>query len=133
MATISREDILNMHASCACLQARSKARSLTEAYDRILAPSSLKITQFSLLSVLLVGPATMSEVAEMTGIDRTTLARNFMPLQRDGHVTLKGGKDARTRIVTLTAKGRRATEQAFALWMQAQAIYAVPQQVKSVK
>jgi len=125
--TISREEISDMHASCVCLQTRSKARFLTQAYDRILAPSGLKITQFSVLSVLLAGPLTIGEIADLVDIDRTTLARNLMPLQRDGYVTLNGGQDARTRIMTLTTKSVRATEQAFKLWKQAQAIYAAPE------
>jgi DNA-binding MarR family transcriptional regulator len=120
----SKQEILRLQASCACLQARSKARSLTEEYDRILAPSGLRITQFSLLSVLLAGPSTISELADAVNIDRTTLTRGLMPLQRDGYVAFEDGKDARKHIVALTAKGIRMTKEALELWKQAQALYA---------
>lgn len=118
------QDISTIRSSCACLQARGKARFLTEEYDRIMAPSGLRITQFNLVAPLLVGPCSMSDLAKAAAIDRTTLTRNLRPLERKGFVTLHDGKDARTHIAALTAKGGRAATQAFSLWKVAQAQYA---------
>lgn len=128
--THSKQSILAQHASCACTQARNTARYLTQKYDSELAPSGLKITQFNPLSILLAGPQTMSALAGDVGIDRTTLNRVLMPLERDGYVVTMDGKDARTRVIELTTKGRHATLQALDLWKQAQARYA-PAQVGS--
>lgn len=113
-----------MQASCACLQARGKARSLTQAYDRILAPSGLKITQFSLVSILLAGPSTIGELAEAVNIDRTTLTRGLAPLEREGFITINDGTDARMRVIALTDYGKATTLKAVSLWKLAQAQYA---------
>ncbi len=124
-STFTKQDILDMHSACACLQSRRKARSLTQEYDRILAPSGLKLTQFSLVSILLAGPLTIGELAEAVEIDRTTLTRGLMPLERDGYITLEDGpQDARQRIATLTTKGVHLTRQALELWKKAQGLYA---------
>jgi DNA-binding MarR family transcriptional regulator len=57
-------------------------------------------------------------------MDRTTLARNLKPLQRQGLVQVEVGDDQgdrRVRIVRLTEKGREALRQALPLWEEAQA------------
>ncbi len=120
----SKQQILDVQASCVCLRARSRARELTRAYDDILAPSGLKITQFSPLSVLLAGPSMVSELADAAAIDRTTLTRVLAPLEREGYITIDGEHDARKRIISLTSKGTQATKRALALWKEAQALYA---------
>ncbi|HSX07014.1 MAG TPA: MarR family transcriptional regulator [Candidatus Saccharimonadia bacterium] len=120
----SAQHILDIQASCACLQARGRARELTKAYDQILAPSGLKITQFSPLSILLAGSATISDLAEAINIDRTTLTRVLAPLQHSGYITTGNARDARKRIISLTEKGIQATKLAYTLWKEAQALYA---------
>jgi DNA-binding MarR family transcriptional regulator len=120
----SKQEIMNMQASCACLRARGRARSLTQLYDHILAPSGLKITQFSLVSILLAEPSTIGELAEAVNIDRTTLTRALAPLERKGFIAINDGKDARMRIITLTDHGKSATLKALSLWKLAQAQYA---------
>lgn len=126
--TTSIDDILSIRDTCECLQARSRAHLLTQAYDEIMAPSGLRITQFNVVSVLMAGGLTMKELSIATEIDRTTLTRNLLPLEREGLVAITGGggDDARKRIVSLTDTGRRATEKAYILWQQAQAIYSDP-------
>ncbi len=124
--TTSIDDILSIRDTCECLQARSRAHLLTQAYDEIMAPSGLRITQFNVVSVLMAGGLTMKELSIATEIDRTTLTRNLLPLEREGLVAITGGDDARKRIVSLTDAGRRATEKAYVLWRQAQAIYSDP-------
>lgn len=42
-------------------------------------------------------------------------------MQRKGWITVTPGHDARTRVVTLTANGETAFDQALPLWEQAQA------------
>jgi len=123
--TFTQQDAIALRNSCACLQTRAKARFLTQEYDRILAPSGLRITQFSFMSILLTGSTTIGALAEIVGIDRTTLTRGLALLERGNYVVLEGGDhDARTRIAALTPRGTRATRQALVLWRQAQAQYA---------
>lgn len=54
-------------------------------------------------------------------MDRTTLTRNLKPLERDGFLVVKPGKDdQRSREVTLTTKGLDQLERALPLWKKAQ-------------
>lgn len=107
---------------CVCNKARRAARAVTRLYDEALAPTGLRITQYSLLRMMLrLGPQSITAVAEGTGLDRTTLARNLRPLQAEGLVAFGPGADQRERRITVTAKGRRRVERATPYWEQAQA------------
>lgn len=108
--------------ACYCTQSRRLARWLTDAYDTALAPSGLKVTQFSLLRMAgRLETPTISALAEATGLERSTLGRNMKVLQKDGWVALSAGDDERTRVVTLTKAGHLAVQRALPLWEQAQA------------
>ena len=111
-----------LDVACYCTQSRRLARALTDAYDQALAPSGLKVTQFSLLRMVarLESP-TISALAEATGLDRSTLGRNLKVLQKDGWAALSAGDDERTRIVSLTKAGDLAVQRAVPLWNSAQA------------
>ena len=108
---------------CACFNLRRANRQMTQAYDQTLAPSNLKTTQFSLLAVLAGAGegVAISALAEKLGMDRTTLTRNLAVVERAGFVSLKPGEDPRTKLVNLTAQGRKAFEDAAPLWREAQA------------
>ena len=111
-----------LDVACYCTQSRRIARALTDTYDQALAPSGLKVTQFSLLRMVArLGSPTIGALAEATGLDRSTLGRNLRVVQKDGWATLSAGSDERTRIVTLTKAGEIAVQRAVPLWNRAQA------------
>jgi DNA-binding MarR family transcriptional regulator len=100
---------------------RQAALAATQIYDEALAPSGLKITMFRLLRrISEAGQPTISELARIVDLDRSTLGRNLKVLERSGHVQLAGGQDERSKIVSLTAKGRSRLEKALPLWAKAQ-------------
>ena len=95
---------------------------MTALYDDALAASGVKVTQFSLLrAVERNEPAAISVLSDELDLDRTTLARNLEPLQREGLVALAPGADRRVTEVRLTRKGRAAIAKALPLWERAQA------------
>ena len=107
---------------CACGRLRRAARALTQLYDDAMAPAGLRITQFSLLRTLArEGPLHISDLAERQLLDRTALSRNLDPLIDRGLVAVARGRDARTREVATTAKGRTALRRAEPYWKHAQA------------
>jgi DNA-binding MarR family transcriptional regulator len=111
--------------ACACAVLRRAARRATQLYDEALAPTGLRITQYSLLANLdRHGAVAMTELAELLGMDRTTLTRNVGPLQRDGLLTLRATGHGRTKLVTLTERGRRRLRAAFPYWLAAQERFA---------
>lgn len=106
---------------CLCLNIRRASRAVTEFYEKILAPSGIKIAQYSLLRHLeYVEPVTISELAKFMRIDRTTLNRNMKPLCEAGLISVKTGKDPRSRQVSLTTAGKKTLVDANILWEQAQ-------------
>ena len=71
-------DEMAMARLCMCASVRRAGQALTNLYDTILAPSGLRVMQFSLLAHLAsVDEATLTRLAEVRVIDRTTLTRNL--------------------------------------------------------
>src|SRR5512143_3895650 len=107
---------------CACGRLRRAARALTQLYDDVMAPSGLRVTQYSLLSALeRRGPLRITELATQQLLDRTALSRNLDPLVAKGLVAITPGRDARTREVAITSRGKAASRAAFPHWQRAQA------------
>jgi DNA-binding MarR family transcriptional regulator len=108
--------------SCTNANLRKTSHAITQLYDEFLQSSGLLGTQFRLLgAVASNGPIALAPLAEELTIDPTTLARNLKPLERDGFVDISTGEDRRTRIVTITQKGRETLLKALPLWEEAQA------------
>jgi len=114
--------IMNTKFVCTCTTVRHAAQTLTEGYDRVLAPSGLKITQYLLLRSILNGETekSITELAQKLGSDRSTIGRNLRVLARDGLVSSSVGDDRREHVVRVTEKGRQAVAYAYPLWQQAQ-------------
>jgi DNA-binding MarR family transcriptional regulator len=103
------------------LNARRASRAITEFYDEVLKPSGLTIAQLRLLRQLeLTELITISELARIIRIDRTTLNRNMKPLADAELIAISAGKDSRTRQVMLTEKGKDAVVKGGVLWDKAQ-------------
>jgi DNA-binding MarR family transcriptional regulator len=64
----------------------------------------------------------MSELAYAMVLDRSALAHNLKPLERDGYlVQTRDAQDGRSRRVALTTAGRAKLTEANLLWHKAQA------------
>ncbi len=110
-------------AECSCLALRQAARHVTQFYDHCLAPTGLRTTQYSILSRLnRHGSMTINALAAVLVMDRTTLGRNILPLQRDGLIGIvKGAADRRQKEVHLTPAGAARLHSARPRWTAAQA------------
>lgn len=108
--------------TCAVFNLRKASRAVTQVYEEIMKPSGILPTQFTLLVATRAGgPVTISKLAEVLVMDRTTLTRNLKPLEREGLLSVVPGRDdRRSREVRLTSKGMERLEQALPLWQEAQ-------------
>jgi DNA-binding MarR family transcriptional regulator len=108
---------------CNCFAVRAAARHISQSYDQFLAPSGLRTTQLSILTRLKrKGPLTINALAKEMVMDRTTLGRNVLPLQRNGLITIKpAASDRRAKELRLTKAGENRLQQALEGWSQAQA------------
>jgi DNA-binding MarR family transcriptional regulator len=109
--------LADISAECVCFHLRKTARTITQVYDHALAPTGLRITQFTLLRVIArTGGLPFASLADVLGMDRTTLTRNLRPLERDKLVRTFPGADRRVRLVSLTPKGERKLAEGEPVW-----------------
>ncbi len=108
---------------CNCFAVRATARHVSQSYDQFLAPAGLRTTQFSILTKLKrKGPVTINTLAEDMVMDRTTLGRNILPLERDGLIRIEpSASDRRAKELHLTKAGEKRLQAALKSWSQAQA------------
>ena len=111
--------------SCNCLALRQAARHVSQLYDQRLAPTGLRTTQFSILAHLhQLGPLTINALARELVMDRTTLGRTMLPLERDGLIRVESAAaDKRRKELHLTAAGNARLRAAAKLWREAQASF----------
>ena len=87
---------------CNCLAVRQAARHITQFYDQCLA-------------------MTINALAHELVMDRTTLGRTMLPLERDGLIAVTDGiSDRRSKELHLTKAGAGRVRAARKLWAQAQ-------------
>jgi DNA-binding MarR family transcriptional regulator len=108
-------------AECTCFRMRGATRRVTQIYSRHLAPTGLKISQFSLLGFVAArGPVSITELSELLSTDRTTLTRNLRPLLSSGIVERAAAGDRRRHELVATAAGRALFKRALPLWAAAE-------------
>jgi DNA-binding MarR family transcriptional regulator len=103
------------------MRVRRAARVVGNYYDVHLKSVGLKGTQFTLLNAIFLNPSiTITQLANLLLLNRTTLNRNLKPLERQGLVRTSPGKDQRTRVLKLTQEGSNLLQSALPLWLEAQ-------------
>ena len=118
MLSLSYETPLHVRDHCLCLHVQRAARTLARRFDKALRPLGLTNGQFSLIiSLNRPEPPTMSSVASLLGMDRTTLTAALKPLERRGVIrAVADAKDRRTRLMELTIDGQSLLERALPIW-----------------
>ena len=108
--------------NCTCSALRRATRAVTAHYESHFRGSGLRGTQFTILSVLAqAGPLPMTRLAELLGVERTTLTRNLTVLARRGLVAWTGEQDGRVRKALLTKAGDAMLHKCLPHWMAAEA------------
>jgi DNA-binding MarR family transcriptional regulator len=108
--------------TCAGRSLRRATRAVSGLFDDAMRPIGLRHSQFGLLVALaLAEEATVSKLAGLLELDRTTMSRNLGPLERRGLVASGASDDARNRVLRLTEKGRETLAIALPIWARVQA------------
>jgi DNA-binding MarR family transcriptional regulator len=69
-----------------------------------------------------LGPMTINALAKEMVMDRTTLSRNILPLQRDELITIEASAaDGRAKELRLTKSGEKRLQAGRSAWAKAQA------------
>ena len=110
-----------MQTPCYCAALRAASRKTTALYDEALAAAGIGVAQFSLLRRIKgAGTVSLTELAQLAELDRSTVGRNVKLLERMGLVTEAEAEDQRETAVTLTEAGRDTVRRARPLWEGAQ-------------
>lgn len=106
---------------CACFRLRAAARKVTRDYEDALKPVRLRVTQFTLLSMIkAMRPNSITTLAEEVGMDRTALNRALNIMKKNGWVTVGKSGDKLEKKIRLTKAGKTKLEVALPLWNAAQ-------------
>jgi len=106
---------------CTNFKLRQLTRRVSQHYDRVVAASGLKTTQYSLLSQIEhLGPVRPSDLAAAMAMDASTLTRNLQPLVANCWAEIGAGEDGRSRLVAITTRGRSKRLEAQGDWKRAQ-------------
>ncbi|MGX5736654.1 MarR family winged helix-turn-helix transcriptional regulator [Bosea thiooxidans] len=116
----SFQTTLLVRDSCLCLHAQRAARALARRFDLALKPAGISSGQFSLLmSLNRPKPPSLSSVAALLAMDRTTLTANLKPLERRGLVEIALDQaDKRVRLLSLTPAGHAVLAAAVPIWRE---------------
>ncbi|TGK33360.1 MarR family transcriptional regulator [Leptospira gomenensis] len=118
----SVQDLKHIGMTCFNVNLRRTTRLITSYYDFVLKPSGLRITQFTILVGIAHGKeCSITDLARITDIDRTTLQRSLEILRRDGWIRIEKKETGNVRLLFLTKKGESKLEEAILLWKEAQA------------
>jgi DNA-binding MarR family transcriptional regulator len=109
--------------ACLCLHVQRAARVLARRFDKALRPVGLTNGQYSLLmSLNRPKPPAIAAVADLLGMNRTTLTAALKPLERDGLVAIVvDPEDRRSRLLQLTDEGHAALLRAVPVWRKTHA------------
>jgi len=112
---------LEILENCLCHRTPIGSRAVTRLYDDTLRPVGLRATQLVLLVAIGSGEAvSITALAKLIGMDRSTLTRNLAPLERDGLVRVGNEGWRRSRTIEITKKGSARLREALSFWEKAQ-------------
>jgi DNA-binding MarR family transcriptional regulator len=106
---------------CVCANLRRASRIVTQLYDEELRGAGMRATQFTLLQALVqTKKITQGDLADLLGMDSTTLTRTLALLRKKRWIQSERGDDRRQVQLTLTAAGMRQFRRAEPYWASAQ-------------
>jgi DNA-binding MarR family transcriptional regulator len=123
VAEVNFQTTLLVRDNCLCLHVQRAARVLARRFDEALKPVGLTNGQFSLMMSLNrpdipgVPRATIGSVAELLGMDRTTVTASARVLFERGLILVTAEpEDRRTKVLRLTQEGRQVLADAVPIW-----------------
>lgn len=112
---------------CLSFALKRCSRAITQIYDHNLSRTGIRSTQFNLLMAIATSDTrTLTQLAKILVMDRTTLTRNIKPLEKLALIQSVPSKDKRSKSYSLTEKGQMLLNEALPIWNRVQ------QQVKNV-
>lgn len=113
------KDAVAEGSECMAYNLKKATRAVQSLFDNAFKTIGLEGTQYTVLAHIYVSePITLSKLANMMSVDRTTLGRNLKPLEKKGLIEIKTGDDRRAKLIKLTKNGREVLAQAQPIWKE---------------
>jgi DNA-binding MarR family transcriptional regulator len=114
-------DIKRIEGLCVGGCVRKLNRMVSSIYDRALASSGVKTSQFSVLvAVANRESARPAALIKALQLDESTLSRNVERMCAKGWLRLASGDDRRSHVIELTDKGQALLRKCLPAWQRAQ-------------
>lgn len=115
--SMARSDFLDF--DCLAYATRRTGRAVTNFFNSKLAHLDLNVAQFGLLAAVAKMPgSTLAAIGEAMLLDESTLARNFLVLERRGLIEAAGGRGRGGKQITLTRDGADLHAEALVIWLK---------------
>ena len=103
--------------SCGFFRLRRAARVVTRRIETAFATEELTPHQLLMMGALeMSGAARVRDLADVLGLDHSTLSRTLTPLLQRGWIREIEGSDRRASLLEVTPAGRRHAEAAARSW-----------------
>lgn len=110
---------------CLAYATRRTGRAVTNFFNSRLAHLDLNVAQFGLLAAVAKMPgSTLAVIGEAMLLDDSTLARNFIVLERRELVEAEGGRGRGGKRLTLTRSGRKLFTSGLTIWLETNQLLA---------
>ena len=117
---LSRNEIAKGN-ECTGFNLKRATRVVQSLFDEAFKDVGLEGTQYTVLSHIFVAePISLTKLADLMDLDRTTLARNLGPLEKKGFVEIKTGSDKRAKLINTTDLGKEVLSKALPIWIETQ-------------
>ena len=115
------ECVSDVASQCLGFRAAKAARVVARQYDQALRPLGISIGQYTILMAIGAGAGqSITTLAGVLGLERTTLIRNLRVIERGGLIALSDRAARRKRAVSLTEDGKAMIVRAYPLWQSVQ-------------
>lgn len=112
---------LNAGAVCLNFNLRRTSRAVTQYYDDALKATGVKVTQFTILiAIASRKDHSITDIARLAMIDRTTLTRSLKILEDDKLIEIRKAEPGNKRRVSITPKGVKKMKEIYPYWFRAQ-------------
>lgn len=112
---------LNAGAVCLNFNLRRTSRAVTQYYDDALKATGVKVTQFTILiAIASREDHSITDIARLAMIDRTTLTRSLKILEDDKLIEIRKAEPGNKRRVSITPKGVKKMKEIYPYWFRAQ-------------
>lgn len=107
-------------SNCFCANIKRAENKITSIYNHHLEQAGITRGQYALLVHIEENPCvSVSHLAQLVGLERTTLVRNLKPLENRGLIQDTACK-GRSRSLKLTEEGKQVLSHARIFWQKAQ-------------